>query len=128
MKARIMKPTIALTLAVSLSLAGCAGSGADYVPVSDGPRDVGFASDLADCRDVAKQRSYINADTKTDTLIGALIGGLVGLTGDQALGGAVVGTTIGAAAGAGGGALKVRQERKHIVVECMRQRGHSVVG
>ena len=119
-----------------LALSACAGSGSEYRPIVDGPRGPAFSADLAACQDVAKQRSYANAEVRSDAAAGAALGGLVtGLAvgveeGDLGAGvvGALIGAAIGGAAAGGERAWETQGERKNIVVACMQGRGHNVVG
>lgn len=67
---------LALT-AVTLLLTACAGGGAAYQPIIDGPLSANYTADIAGCRQVAESRSYNNSDTRTGALIGA---GLLGLS------------------------------------------------
>lgn len=115
-----------VTSGVMLTLLGCANTADNYEPIVDGPKGRVFQQDLAACQSLAKQRSYVNGDVKTGALIGATLGLLAGSGGDRddMVGGALGGALIGG----GGEALEARDERKDIVVECMRQRGHRVVG
>ena len=120
----------------SFTVGACAGSGAEYRPIVDGPKGVGFSSDLSACQQVATERSYANADVKSDAAAGAAIGGLVtGLVvgleeGDVGAGiaGAVIGAALGGATAGGERAWKTQGERKNIVIACMQGRGHNVVG
>lgn len=108
-------------------LSGCGSISAQYQPVVDGPRNSHYASDLSACSQVAEQREYLNDDVKSEALLGAGIGAVVGGLEDGGSG-LVAGALIGGTAGAGGRAWDTREERKQIVVTCMRGRGHKVVG
>lgn len=113
------------------SLAACASnSGAQYEPIVDGAHSQAYSGDLVACRTLATERGYLNDDTRNDALIGAGIGALAGLADDDVtnLEGAIAGAVVGAIAGGGANALDTRDERRHIVVDCMRGRGHRVVG
>lgn len=120
---------LALSGLAAIGLSACAGSGANYQPIIDGPLSANYAADLGDCRAVAKQREYVNADTKNDALLGGLVGGLLGLTEtgndtENFIAGALVGGVIGGA----GTAYDAHGERKDIVRNCMAGRGYNVVG
>lgn len=119
-----------LSVATIVFLAGCVNTGADYAPIPDGPQNAAYASDLESCRLVATRREYLNGDTRTDALIGAGIGALAGLADDSASDaqGAAVGAIVGGLVGGGAGVRKTLDQRREIVVECMKGRGHSVVG
>jgi hypothetical protein len=83
--------------AAVLALGACAGGGADYAPVVDGPRSEAYQADLQACQALARERALMNAETRTDMAIGAGIGALAGLADDDvtdtegALAGALVG-------------------------------------
>ena len=111
-------------LLLPLGLAACANTGANYTPIVDGPKNSAFYADLSACQTLATERGYLNDDTKGDALLGAALGALVGAVDGDVLGGAVVGGAAGTAAGA----YKAKDERKSIVVSCMQNRGHQVVG
>lgn len=121
------KPVFSLFILVSALLTGCANTAAKYQPIVDGEKNARFDADLQACQEVATQRSYLNDDVKTNAILGAGIGALVGAAEDgveAALGGAVLGATAGGA----GRSWETREERKAIVIKCMQQRGHPVVG
>ena len=123
MKAVFLLPLLVLT-------AACAGSGADYVPVLDGAPSAGFNADLAACQALARDQHQFDRETAGSAAIGAGIGALAGVADDEVsdaegiAGGLIVGALAGAAAGAGNAA----ERREAIVVECLRGRGHAVVG
>jgi outer membrane lipoprotein SlyB len=111
---------------ISINLTGCGHSAGKYEPITDGEKNLSYYDDLGQCQKVAEQRSYLNDDVKSSALAGAAIGGLLGVadSGGDALAGAVV----GAVAGAAGESWETREDRKDIVTECMKGRGHKVVG
>lgn len=119
--------TLATSLIMTMFLSGCANTAADYEPIVDGPKDALFYDDLADCKNLAEQREYLNDDTKSEALLGAGIGAVVGAIGGDT-GDIVGGALVGGALSAGGRAWDTRDERKNIVLECMSGRGHRVVG
>lgn len=123
------RPVFVLCAALTLPLSACAGVGANYQPIIDGPITANYHADIDACRAVAKQRNYVNNDVKNDALIGAVLGGLLGLTesgddGENLIAGAIVGGAIGGV----GSSFDARDERKDIVRNCMAGRGHRVVG
>jgi len=123
-----MKPEVRLTVIaiVPLILAACEGTGASYRPIVDGPMDARYEQDLQDCQEVAAQREYVSGDSATNTGIGAAVGAAIGaITGG--LSGAAKGAGVGAVGGAGGSALSVKEQRKRIVINCMRGRGYRVL-
>jgi len=111
----------------ALSVVACSNTAGRYNPIVDGPRDAKYTADIGACQDLASQRSYANGDVKTNALIGAGLGTLLGAA-EEGIGGAIAGGLIGSIAGGGGTAWEARGERKSIIVECMRGRGHQVVG
>lgn len=114
----------------ALALGACAGGGADYAPVVDGPRTVGYQADLQACQALARERALMNADTRTDMAVGAGLGALAGLADDDVSDteGALAGALVGAAVGGMSGALETRDERRQMVVDCLRLRGHRAIG
>lgn len=125
-----------LVIGVSLLLPGCAAdSGAGYRPIIDANNPTydpaikaRYSSDLAECQQVAEQRSYFNGNRVEEMVIGGLIGTGVGLASARKWGHAGAGAGIGAAAVGLGGAFETRDERQQIVINCMTGRGHKVVG
>lgn len=113
-------------LMLLFSALGCGHTGADIQPLVDGPKKPSWTSDLSDCQDLARQKSYINDDVKSDALIGGTIGLVAGALSDG-LEGAAVGAAAGGLIAGGGKAWETREQRSAIVCECMRQRGHRVV-
>ncbi|WP_417430747.1 hypothetical protein [Kiloniella sp.] len=108
-------------------LNGCSNTGADYRPIVDGGDSAVYESDLSECAAVADQRGYLNGDVQNAALLGTGLGAIVGGLSDG-WGGALVGGVIGAAGGAGAEAWGTQDERKQIVKNCMKGRGHNVVG
>ena len=53
---------LATSLICTLILSGCANTAADYQPIVDGPKDALYYDDLADCKQLAEQREYLNGD------------------------------------------------------------------
>ncbi|WP_375209309.1 glycine zipper family protein [Hyphomonas jannaschiana] len=121
---------LAAVLAAGFTLAACANSGASYEPIADGPTDAVYAQDLDACQAIATERGYINGDTRNNAMIGAGLGMLAGIADDEVndTEGAITGAIVGAVAGAGATMIETRGERREIVVDCMKGRGHPVVG
>lgn len=119
--------TVMFSLATVLVLSACGHTADHYRPVLDGPAQAGYQADLADCQQRSRERSYWNDNVKTNALVGAGIGAALGAAedGDE---GAVGGALVGGAAAAVGKAWETRDERQQIIVECLQQRGHRVVG
>lgn len=109
-----------------LAIAACADSGANYRPILDGQPSAAFQSDLADCQALARNQKQFDRETAGAAALGAGTGAVLGEIDDggDALGGAIVGALVGGAAGA----ANASEQRKAIVIECLRGRGHQVVG
>ena len=109
-----------------LAVAACAESGANYQPILDGQPTAAFQSDLAACQSLARNQRQFDQETLGAAVLGAGTGAILGEVDDEgdALGGAIVGALAGSAAGA----VNASERREAIVVECLRGRGHAVVG
>ncbi|WP_425037861.1 glycine zipper family protein [Primorskyibacter sp. S187A] len=120
MKRKAMHPLAGLVL-----LTACADGGAHHHPILDGTPTPAYEADLAACQALARDQSQLDHETMGATLLGAGAGAALGEAerGD-ALGGAVAGALAGGLASTG----DVRERRSSIVVECLRGRGHRVVG
>lgn len=119
---------LAPALMFMLLSSGCSNTAAGYQPIVDGPRNAKYSQNLQACQQVAQQRSYLNDDVKTEALLGGVIGALVSAADDDDDMTAAEGFLAGGVTGAAGRAWDTRTERKNIVIECMIQRGHRVVG
>ncbi len=120
-----MKPLL-LLVASALGLTACADSGASYRPILDGTPSEAFQADLAACQTLARNQRQFDQETAGAAIMGAGAGALLGELdeGGDALGGAVAGALAGGIAGA----VNASERREAIVVECLRGRGHRVVG
>ncbi len=118
-----------IATAFVLPLSACAGGGAAYQPIVDGPQNAKFQQDLQQCQALAEQRGYDNSDVRTGAAVGAAAGGLGGVLrrGNDTRNG-LIGAAVGSVYGASGAALATRTERKNIVKRCMIGRGHRVLG
>lgn len=114
-----------LTALIALG-AACSDTGARYTPVVDGTRNANFATDLGACQGLARSQPVMNGDTGNAVLVGAGLGAALGAADDD--GDAAGGALAGALGGVLADTVKTPDERKAIVVNCMRQRGHRVVG
>jgi len=115
-----------LTLCATLALlAACADSGANYRPILDGTPTPAYQADLTACQALAHNQNQFDQDTMAAAVLGAGIGAALGeADSGDALGGAVA----GALAGGVSSAVDVSERREAIVIECLRGRGHRVVG
>lgn len=118
--------SLLILLASAVSLTACADSGANYRPILDGTPSPAFQSDLAACQTLARDQRQFDQETAGAAVMGAGAGALLGEFDDDgdALGGAVAGALAGGIAGA----VNASERREAIVVECLRGRGHRVVG
>lgn len=116
-----MKTQLAFATAGLVLVAACADSGANYQPILDGTPTAAYRADLAACQTLARNQRQFDQDTMAATVLGAALGEAE--SGD-ALGGAVA----GALAGGVSSAVDAGERREAIVVECLRGRGHRVVG
>ena len=117
--------TTCLVLLSTAALAACADSGANYTPILDGRPTAAFQSDLAACQTLARDQRQFDQETAGAAVLGAGAGALIGAADDDAAAG---GAIAGALAGGVAGAVNASERREAIVVECLRGRGHRVVG
>ncbi len=114
-----------LVIPVLFSLVGCGATAGKYQPIVDQP-NAQYSADLKDCQNLAAKRSYLNDDVKTSAVAGATIGTL--LSGFDSWGDVAGSAAAGAVITAGSRAWEVREERKQIIMECLRGRNHLVAG
>lgn len=104
----------------------CADSGANYRPILDGAPTPAFQSDLAACQSLARNQRQFDQETAGAAVLGAGAGAVLGAADDD--GDAVGGAIAGALAGGVASAVSAGERREAIVIECLRGRGHRVVG
>ena len=106
--------------------AACSDTGAGYSPIMDGTRNASYDSDLMACQGLARQKRVVDGETGNAVLMGSALGAALGAADDDgdAVGGAVAGALGGVLANTAG----TPEDRKEIVIACMQQRGHRVVG
>lgn len=120
-----MKHQLTLSLAGLVLITACADSGANYQPILDGAPTAAYQADLAECRALARNQPKFKQEAIGGAALGAGIGAALGQAeSDDALGGAIAGALAGGVASAVDG----NERRQVIVVECLRGRGHRVVG
>lgn len=118
--------TLMLSLIAALSLAACTAP-VDRPLTVDGTRNANFDSDYNACH--AQAASFTNGAGAESAAVGAVIGAGVGaIEADDEWEGAVVGAITGGAIGAAENASKVNDERRHVLIRCMQNRGHDVIG
>lgn len=110
-----------LTVTLMTALAAC--SNEPYDPIVDGPRGMQFNADLNDCRQLSHQKQSDNSGA----IGGAVIGGLVGGA-EEDWEGAAAGALVGGLIGSAEDKSETRNAQDQIVFNCMRGRGHNVVG
>jgi outer membrane lipoprotein SlyB len=111
--------------AVMVVLAGC-GAHRPVVDPKMSQHPERYESDLAECQQLAEQAPGAGAGTVGGAGVGAALGaGLAVATGHKNLVGQAAGggAVLGGAKGAGAGA----RERRQIVSNCMKGRGHAVL-
>ena len=121
----MQRPIISL-LFVGGVLAGCSDSGASYTPILDGAPSPAFQSDLSACQTLARDQRQMDQETLAAVVIGAGVGAALGDLDED--GDAAGGALVGALAGGTASAVDVAERRESIVKECLRGRGHRVVG
>jgi hypothetical protein len=123
--------------AAGLVLAACQGgyAGSRYTPVIDvygsqGKDPATYSSELAACQQLAEQRPQIREAARgagVGAVIGAAGGAIVGAIDGNPGAGAGLGAATGALAGGAGSGLRGNVNRQDIVIDCMRNRGWSVL-
>ena len=114
-------------ISLTIITAGCANTSARYEPIVDGNPGALYTTDLTACQSLATKRLFINDDVKSEVVMGAVTGAILSGA-DDGWDGVLPGAIVGSMLGGGTRAWETRGERKNIVIECMRQRGHRVVG
>lgn len=126
---------LALAMAASTAMAACTGAQATWTPTVDtyGSSQAQYLSmDLEECRALAMRTSgYAPNEAVSGAISGGLLGAAAGAAIGAALGDAGKGAAVGAATG-GFGAATARgvgseQQFKRAYVNCMRNRGHTVI-
>lgn len=116
--------TIALISPLLLTLA-CGESPVQRALVVDGPQTAAFEADRQHCIHLAS--TYDDGSAKDEAIAGAVVGGLIGAVEDD-LEGAIVGAALGGALGNLEGSEELGDERRDVLIRCMQNRGHPVIG
>lgn len=131
----MVRKIFSLVLVSGLFLGGCASQG-NWTPTVDphGDANAGrIEADKVECKQLATEAS---GGTAQEAGKGAVAGGLIGAAAGAVLGAATgsnigTSTAIGAAVGGLGGAgtqgLSAEESYKKAFINCMRNRGHSVL-
>ncbi len=121
-----MKNLYILLLCPMMVLSACADIGASYQPILDGAASASFQSDLQACQSLARGQHQLDQDTMGSAAAGGLLGAAIAANKEG--GTAVEGLVGGALVGLVGGVSKSKDKRERIVVDCMKGRGHRVIG
>jgi hypothetical protein len=118
-----------LTVSSVITLIAACTAPVDRPLTVDGPRAFNYDADYAACYNLAS--GFNDGTTREGATAGAVIGGLVGAVdakdGDE-LEGAVVGAAVGALVGSAEARTELDGERRNVLIRCMQNRGHRVVG
>ncbi|MDE4132081.1 glycine zipper domain-containing protein [Phaeobacter sp. QD34_3] len=121
--------TTKITLTAASIVTGLLVSACDMAPTAQplrlsGPVGARFAQDEAECRSIAMR--YDQNLASEGAVAGALIGAAIGAgeSHEDALAGAAIGGLIGAAEGT----VDKEESQRNMVIRCMQNRGHPVIG
>lgn len=121
-----MKKSHILVICPIIVLSACAEMGANYEPILDGAPNANFQSDLQACQNLARGQNQFDQETTGAAVAGGVLGAAIA---KHEGGGTVVEGLIGGAlVGFLGGVFEATDQRKEIVIECMKGREHRVVG
>ncbi len=112
---------------IAMTLGACTPP-MDRSYVTDGPRNAMFSQDLKGCKELAI--NYRPEARANGAMIGAASGAVFGALDneDNAAEGALVGAGIGALAGVAAAQDELDVEKRHVVIRCLQNRGHKVIG
>ena len=118
-----------LIIALGTSLAACTTAPVDRPLATDGPRRATFNADLAQCRTIASNfdDGSVGESATLGAVLGGVFGGLIADDGDRAEG-VLIGSAIGGAEGAFEASEKTDDQKRDILIRCMQNRGHAVLG
>lgn len=121
--------TTKLILTASVTALGLVVSACDLSPTAEplrtsGPINARYNNDLVECRQIALQ--YDNELTSEGAIAGALLGAAAGATEshEEALAGAAIGGLLGAAEGT----MDKEEKQREMIIRCMQNRNHPVIG
>ncbi len=127
-----MKKTTTFLLSGAIVFGMTACSEKIYEPIVDGRSTPEYQRDLAECRNLSLQRQKDDSIGNQGAISGAVAGGLIGLLDGGSVGDVVGGAAIGGAFGKISGDSEAEEtlegQRNQIVFNCLRGRGHKVVG
>ncbi len=127
MTTKLMTPKLILTASVTalgLVVSACGLSPTAEPLRTSGPISASYNSDLVECRQIVAQ--YDNELTSEGALGGALLGAAVGATEshEEAIAGAAIGGLLGAAEGS----MDKEGKQREMIIRCMQNRDHPVIG
>ena len=127
-----MKKTTTFLLSGAIVFGMTACSDTPYQPIVDGRTSPEYERDLVECRNLSLQKQKDDSIGNQGAIAGAVAGGLIGLldggsVGDV-VGGAAIGGAFGKISGDSEAEEKLDAQRDQIVFNCLRGRGHKVVG
>jgi hypothetical protein len=118
--------TLIACLCAALALGACTAP-VDRPLTVDGTRNANFNDDYADCHTMAA--TFKDGTGGEYAATGAVVGGLIGAAdADDALEGAVVGAAVGGLVGTAEATSERDHTRRDVLIRCMQNRGHNVVG
>lgn len=120
-----MKTQLTFAVVGLALVTACADSGANYQPILDGTPTAVYQADVAECQALARNQPKFKQETMGAAALGAGVGAALG---EAENGDAVGGAIAGALAGGAASAVDGNERRQAIVIECLRGRGHRVVG
>ncbi|MDA5558420.1 glycine zipper family protein [Shimia sp. MMG029] len=113
-------------LCASMVLGACTAP-VDRPLTVDGTRNANFDDDYAHCH--TKAATFTDGTGTEYAATGAVVGGLIGVAdADDALEGAVVGAAVGGLVGSAEAASERDHTRRDVLIRCMQNRGHDVIG
>ena len=115
-------------LPVVLAIAACENSGASYSPIVDGPKGANYQNDLAECQALAASKPIVDGDTTGAVAVGVAGGAATSAIINDSSDDLGRAAAVGALAAITADAVSKTEARKNIVINCMRGRGHNVIG
>ncbi len=112
------------TMVIGLGLALTACAKKPYEPIVDGPKSLSYNSDLAQCRDISKQKQLSGAGAASGAITGGVTAGVFGGSTSDV----VASIALGGLFGSADESASVKNAQNRIVFNCMRGRGHNVIG
>lgn len=117
-----------VTVPALLLATACANSGANYIPVIDGPKGPSYEADLAACQQLAASGGVADGQVAGSTAAGAGIGAASAVIWDGNSSNLGEAAAVGAIAGLATGVARQNASRENIVRNCMAGRGYRVLG